>query len=207
METITTDMIPYGNLATWWAGGFYLLNKIFFSQAERCKVDSKKRVLKIFGWAVYLVGLPAWCYLFYWRKDSIAFYVEISGAVIMILGLIVAWIGIKKTPKWFVVIGFVAVGIGMKYSFQDFGIMQETKQWLELGISIGFLAGTLLLALERRSGYLWFVFMNISCALLMGIEHKSVVLTVQQIVSLYFVYDAWRHFRPSVDSIDERRNQ
>jgi hypothetical protein len=191
-----TEVIPYGILLQWWAGGFYLLNKIFFSRAERTEDKEKKRKWKIISWVVYLIGLPAWVIIFYYQKDWIAFYVEISGAVIMLLGLAVAWVGIKKTPKWFVVIGFIAALIGMKYSFQDFGIMTTLDQWLELGISIGFLIGMLLLAFERRSGYLWFVLMNVCCGSLMYIQGHP-WLALQQVISLYFVLDAYRKYRPT----------
>jgi len=199
METLTPEVVEvvwYITLLQWWAGGFYLLNKIFFSRAERTQDQIKKRRWKIASWAVYLVGLPAWVYIFYYKKDWIAFYVEISGAVIMLLGLLVAWMGIKKAPKWFVLIGLVAALIGMKYSFQDFGIMATPEQWLELGISIGFLVGMLLLAFERRSGYLWFVLMNICCGLLMYRQDHQ-WLALQQGISLFFVLDAWRKYRPN----------
>jgi hypothetical protein len=197
METLpVTEVIWYIAILQWWAGGFYLLNKIFFSRAERAQDKVRKRNWKIASWLVYLVGLPAWVIIFYLEKDWIAFYVEISGAVIMLLGLLVAWIGIKKTPKWFVAIGFIAALVGMKYSFQDFGIMATIEQWLELGISIGFLIGMLLLAFERRSGYLWFVFMNICCGALMYIQGHH-WLTLQQCISLFFVLDAWRKYRPA----------
>ena len=199
METLTPEVVEvvwYITLLQWWAGGFYLLNKIFFSRAERTQDQIKKRRWKIASWAVYLVGLPAWVYIFYYKKDWIAFYVEISGAVIMLLGLLVAWMGIKKAPKWFVLIGLVAALIGMKYSFQDFGIMATPEQWLELGISIGFLVGMLLLAFERRSGYLWFVLMIICCGLLMYRQDHQ-WLALQQGISLFFVLDAWRKYRPN----------
>ena len=199
MEALTPEVVEvvwYIALLQWWAGGFYLLNKIFFSRAERTQDQIKKRRWKITSWAVYLVGLPAWVYIFYYKKDWIAFYVEISGAVIMLLGLLVAWMGIKKAPKWFVLIGFFAALVGMKYSFQDFGIMATPEQWFELGISIGFLVGMLLLAFERRSGYLWFVLMNVSCGLLMYRQDHH-WLALQQAISLFFVFDAWRKYRPS----------
>ena len=42
-----------------WAGSFYLLNKVFFSTAERAE-PVLKRKLKAMGWIVYILGVPAW---------------------------------------------------------------------------------------------------------------------------------------------------
>ena len=41
-----------------WGGGFYLLNKIFLALAEG-KNENTKRQLKIAGWIIYILGVPA----------------------------------------------------------------------------------------------------------------------------------------------------
>ncbi len=42
-----------------WGGGSYLINKIFFALAEG-KKQTIKRKLKLYGWAIYILGVPAW---------------------------------------------------------------------------------------------------------------------------------------------------
>jgi len=41
-----------------WGGLFYLTNKICFALAEGKEKNSKRR-LKIFGWIIYILGVPA----------------------------------------------------------------------------------------------------------------------------------------------------
>ena len=47
-----------------WGGLFYLTNKICFALAEG-KDNNRKRQLKIFGWIIYILGVPAWVAVFY----------------------------------------------------------------------------------------------------------------------------------------------
>ena len=42
-----------------WGGLFYLTNKICFALAEGTE-KNRKRQLKIFGWIIYILGVPAW---------------------------------------------------------------------------------------------------------------------------------------------------
>jgi len=41
-----------------WGGLFYLINKICFALAEG-KEKNRKRQLKIIGWTIYILGVPA----------------------------------------------------------------------------------------------------------------------------------------------------
>jgi len=172
-----------------WAGGFYLLNKIFLSRAERSSGNNKK-ILRIWTWSVYLIGLPAWVIIFISEKNWIAASIEAGGAPAMILGLIIAIRGIGKKPQWLDRLAIIAIIFGIGFSLYDFGGFNTINQGLELAMVIGFFIGTYLLAVENPKGYLFFMLMNASNATLMFIEHYP-WLVVQQIVSLGFVLDAY----------------
>jgi len=175
-----------------WAGLFYLFNKIFFSRAERSKDEKKERRNRIISWTVYLIGLPAWLWLFVLEKNWILLGVESSGAPAMALGLYLAVKGIeKKPPRWLDIFARLAIIAGLGFSIYDFGGITTLNQFLELGVSIGFILGTYLLARQRIKGYYWFMLMNGSCAALMYIQDYP-VLVIQQIISLLFVIDAFR---------------
>ncbi len=172
-----------------WAGLFYLLNKIFFSRAERSD-EKKKRFWRMSSWTVYLIGLPAWVIIFISERNWIAASVESGGATAMVLGLVIAWRGIEKTPKWLDYVARIAAVLGIAYSIYDFGGITDYTQWLELGLVAGFLMGTYLLAKERPSGYIWFMLMNASNAELMRVQDLT-LLVIQQVISLGFVLDAY----------------
>jgi hypothetical protein len=175
-----------------WAGLFYLFNKIFFSLAERSKSEKRERRNRIISWAVYLTGLPAWLLIFILQKNWILLGVEFSGAPAMALGLYLAIKGIeRKPPRWFNIIARLAIISGLGFSIYDFGGITTVNQFLELGVSIGFILGTYLLARQRIKGYYWFMLMNTCCAALMFIQDYP-MLAIQQIVSLLFVIDAFR---------------
>ena len=172
-----------------WGGFFFLLNKIFFSRAERNE-GVRKRVWRIRSWTVYIIGLPAWVIIFVSERNWIAASVETGGATAMILGLIIAMRGLGREPRWLNYIALFSVVIGIGYSVYDFSGITTINQVLELCLVAGFLIGTYLLARERPIGYLWFMLMNVSNALLMYIEHFP-WLALQQVVSLAFVADAY----------------
>ena len=69
-----------------WGGGFYLLNKIFFALAEG-KNHKTKRRLKIAGWTIYLIGVPAWVVILVGKHDWIAASIEAGGVPSMLFGL------------------------------------------------------------------------------------------------------------------------
>ncbi len=172
-----------------WGGIFYLLNKIFFCIAEHN--PRNKRIWKICSWMVYIIGLPAWVVIFIWEHNWIAAALEAGGAPSMILGLIIALSGKGKEPKWLDYVAIVFVICGISYSLYDFGGITTINQVLELGIVVGFLIGTYMLAKERPIGYLWFLLMNSSNAILMYIESYP-MLCLQQIISFIVIFDAYR---------------
>jgi hypothetical protein len=174
-----------------WAGGFYLLNKIFFSRKERSlsKIEFKKWQTR--SWAVYLIGLPAWVIIFVLERNWIAAALEAGGAPSMILGLIIAIRGKDGEIKWLRYIALAALILGLGYSLYDFGGITTPNQFLELGIVTGYLIGTYMLAREDPKGYIWFLFMILSCGSLMALQEYWWLMG-QQIVSFFFVFDAYR---------------
>lgn len=172
-----------------WGGLFYLLNKIFLSFSERWKVNARR--WRIASWAVYLFGLPPWVIIFILRHNWIAASVETSGAPAMLLGFITSLRGTTKNPpRWLDRLAIVCIPLGFAYSLYDFGGLNTINQWLEVGLVIGFLVGTYLLAKEHASGYLWYVLMHVSCGWLMWIQNYP-WLFWQQVVSLVFICDAY----------------
>ena len=175
------------------AGGFYLLNKVFLSLAERARRSGNEdnaRSWRIASWVVYLIGLPPWVILFGIWHNWIAMSVEASAAPAMVVGLISALHGTdKKVPSWLDRLAIICVPLGFAYSLHDFGGLTKLTQWLEIGTVIGFLVGTYQLAKERTNRYLWFVLMHLSCGALFWVQH-SPWLVLHQTVSLAFIVDA-----------------
>lgn len=179
----------------WLGGGFYLLNKIFFSFAERAQRRGntiKSRRWRVASWIVYLAGLGPWVIIFISWHNWIAASVEASGAPAMILGLVTALRtrDAKKPPRWLDWIAIICIILGFVFSLYDFGGLNTLNQWLEVGLVTGFLIGTYLLAKKRPSGYLWFILMHISCGWLMWIQGYPWLL-LQQVISLCFIVDAY----------------
>ncbi len=179
----------------WLGGGFYLLNKIFLSFSEHARnrgYAAAARRWRIASWAVYLCGLPPWVIIFVSWRDWIAASVEASGAPAMLLGLVTALRGTTANPpRWLDRLALVCIPAGFAYSLYDFGGLTTPNQWLEIGLVLGFLVGTYLLAKERASGYLWYVLMHVSCGWLMWIQSYP-WLFLQQLASLVFIVDAYR---------------
>jgi hypothetical protein len=184
-----------------WGGIFYLLNKVFFSQAERSKTIYDRKIWRIRSWIIYLAGLPAWVVVFISEHNWIAAGVESGGAPAMLVGLIIAWKGQGAEPKWLDGIAKLSVLVGLFLSVYEFGGIKNLSQFLELGIAAGFLMGTYLMAKDNAQGYLWLMLGNVSCASLMGTEGFYILMT-QQLVSLGFVTDAFlvRRNKPIVES-------
>lgn len=184
-----------------WGGIFYLLNKIFFSQAERSKSINGRRLWRIRSWIVYLAGLPAWVIVFISEHNWIAAGVESGSAPAMTVGLIIAWKGHGTEPKWLDIIAKLSILVGLALSVYEFGGIRNLSQFLELGIAAGFLMGTYMMAKDKAQGYLWLMLGNVSCASLMGIEGYFILMT-QQLVSLIFVTDAFlvRRNKPIIES-------
>lgn len=173
-----------------WGGLFYLLNKIFFSRAERSESALQRRRWRIFSWWVYLAGLPAWIVVFVSESNWIAAGVESGGMPSMVMGLVIASRGKGKEPKWLDYLATLFVFTGLVISMVEFGGLNTVYQFLELGIAAGFLMGTYLMAKDNIQGYLWLMLGNVSCATLMGLE-GFLILMAQQLVSLVFVTDAF----------------
>ncbi len=178
----------------WLGGGFYLLNKIFLSFSEHARSrgdETWARKWRIASWVVYLAGLPPWVIIFVSSRNWIAASVEASGAPAMLLGLVTALRGTtKNTPRRLDLLAIVCIPLGFAYSLYDFGGLNTINQWLEIGLVVGFLVGTYLLAKERASGYLWYVLMHVTCGWLMWIQGYP-WLFLQQVASLGFIVYAY----------------
>ena len=172
-----------------WGGGFYLLNKILFALAEGKRPD-RKRLLKLFGWTVYILGVPAWVIILVGKHDWIAAAIETGGIPAMLLGLYTVYSG-RRTPNrafdlFAAISTYAFLLLGVIFSLYDYGGVTSLSQLLEMGVMIGFLAGSYLLAKNSIHGWLFFMLMNVSMASLMFIQDKP-LLTAQQLVSLCFV--------------------
>jgi len=172
-----------------WGGVFYLINKILFALAEG-KQPHLKRQLKIFGWAIYILGVPAWVIILISKHNWIAASVEAGGVPSMLFGLYTVYQNAKTQNRTFDKIasfftyGSIVFGVG--YSLYDYGGISSFSQVLEIGVMVGFLLGSYLLAKNNRNGWLFFMLMNGSMATLMLIQQKP-LLSLQQIASLCFV--------------------
>jgi len=172
-----------------WGGAFYLLNKVFFALAEG-KREEAKRTLRIIGWVVYLLGVPAWVIILVGKHNWIAASIEAGGIPAMLFGLYNVCKGPGPIRKDFDRVTsfftYAALLLGVCYSVYDYGGLSTITQLLEIGVMVGFLMGSYLLAKKNFNGWLFFVLMNGSMASLMFLQHKP-VLAIQQLASLCFV--------------------
>jgi len=172
-----------------WGGGLYLLNKVFFALAEG-KQESLKRKLRIIGWSVYLLGVPAWGVILIGKHNWIAASIELGGIPAMIFGLYNVYRADLRPSKTLdrlvsgVTYSFLIFGVC--FSMYDYGGITTVAQVLEMGVMVGFLLGSYLLAKKNMSGWVFFMLMNCSMATLMLIQAKP-LLSIQQLVSLCFV--------------------
>ena len=169
-----------------WGGAGYLLAKILLSHAEGLPNDRPWRVA---GWLAYLAGLPAWVALLLGRQNWIAAAIEAGGAPALLLGLSGAWQRrehFHRFIEWSVTIFTgLMIALGISYSVYYFKGITAVSQVLEIGVTIGFLTGSFLLAKKKASGWLFFALMLVSMGILMFIQHK-IVLVFQQGISLIF---------------------
>ena len=172
-----------------WGGLFYLINKICFAIAEG-KEENRKRHLKIFGWIIYILGVPAWVIILILKSDWIAASIEAGGLPAMIFGLFNVYKNREKPDRLFDIIAsfstYAFIILGTSYSLYDYGGITSVSQLLEIGVMIGFLLGSYLLAKNNAYGWLFFMLMNVSMGTLMLIQNKP-ILAFQQMVSLCFV--------------------
>lgn len=172
-----------------WGGGFYLANKILFALAEG-QPEHSKRALQMAGWMIYILGVPPWVLILISDRNWIAASIEAGGVPAMLFGLYTVYKGGQGFNRRFNFIasfftyGSLVLGVGTSVIDQH-GI-NTLSQVLELGVMVGFLLGSYLLAKRNPRGWLLFMLMNGSMAALMLLQDKP-ILSIQQILSLCFV--------------------
>ena len=172
-----------------WGGLSYLANKVTFSFAE-ARSPALKRTLRIVGWTVYILGVPAWVIILILKRNWIAASIEAGGIPSMVFGLIND-IRDREEPdknldRTASLITYAFILFGAAISIYDFGGIRSYSQVLEIGVTVGFLMGSLLIARKKPSGWLFFMLMNGSMGTLMLLQGKP-MLAVQQMLSLVFV--------------------
>ena len=172
-----------------WGGLFYLLNKVLFALSEGRKPEIKRN-LRILGWLVYILGVPAWVAILVTHNNWIAASLEAGAIPAMVLGLYNAvkanQVQNRILHKVATISTYGSLTFGVVYSLIYFGGITSLTQVLEICAMIGFLLGSFYLAKNSSNGWLMFMLMNISMAGLMFIQDKH-ILMYQQILSLSFV--------------------
>jgi hypothetical protein len=173
-----------------WGGGFYLLNKICFSVAENREAQAK-RSLKMAGWIIFMLGMPPWLIILVGNNNWIIAATEVGAIPAMLLGLYNTYYNNDKTaPILFTAFvrfcTYFFIAVGLTYSVYVHGGITTATQVLEIAVITGFLLGSYLLAQNNSIGWLFFMLMNASTAILMLINDKPILLG-QQLVSLGFV--------------------
>ncbi|MHB9295254.1 hypothetical protein PilKf_00996 [Pillotina sp. SPG140] len=167
-----------------WGGIGYFLAKILLVRADFVENDKNVRLA---GWIVYLLGLPAWVILLISEQDWIASAIETAGVPAIILGMVMTWKQIKNPNKyidWAIrIFTCIMILTGTIYSIYTFNGIKTFSQILEIIIIFGYLVSNYLLA--KRNRYAWLMFMVglISMSMLMYIQNKP-ILCIQQLVSL-----------------------
>ena len=167
-----------------WGGIGYFLAKVLLVRAEF--VD-KDRNLRLIGWIVYLLGLPAWVILLASKQNWIASAIETAGVPAIILGIVMTWKQ-KNNPNniadWCIrIFTCLMIILGVSYSIYTFNGIKTFSQILEIIIIFGYLISNYLLA--KRNPFAWLMFMTglISMSILMYIQDKP-ILCIQQLISL-----------------------
>lgn len=172
-----------------WGGGFYLSNKILLAIAEG-RPQKSKRLLRLAGWSIYVLGVPAWVIILISKQNWIAASIEVGGVPSMLLGIFNVYTRDEASSKVFDTIAlgvtYVSLALGVSYSIYGHGGINTVTQLLEIGVMVGFLLGSYFLAKNLSFGWLFFMLMNGSMAILMFIQGKP-ILTIQQLFSLCFV--------------------
>lgn len=171
-----------------WGGAFYLANKILFALAEGRGEETKRKLL-IVGWTVYILGVPAWLVILGMDRNWIAASIEAGGVPAMLFGLSNVYHRVKTPSRRGDLLAsfftYASLALGVGYSLWERGGITSLSQILEIGVMIGFLLGSYLLAKRNAQGWLFFMLMNSSMAALMFMQGKP-ILGVQQLVSLSF---------------------
>ncbi|MBN1958363.1 MAG: nicotinamide mononucleotide transporter [Desulfuromonadales bacterium] len=172
-----------------WGGLFYLVNKALFALSEGRNKQSKKQ-LKTYGWIIYILGVPAWVIILSFKHNWIAASIEAGGLPAMLLGLYNVYTDHSRPQRFLnglaAVSTYTFIILGCTYSLYDFGGITSLSQILEIGVMVGFLLGSYLLAQNKNQGWLFFMLMNTSMGTLMLLQNKP-ILAFQQGVSLCFV--------------------
>jgi hypothetical protein len=168
----------------YWGGAGYFLAKILLVRAEFVE---KNRNLRLVGWFVYLLGLPAWVILLANRQNWIAASIETAGVPSIMLGIVMTWKQNNNPNKiidWSIrIFTCLMILIGVSYSIYSFNGIKTFSQILEIIIIFGYLVSNYLLA--KRNPFAWLMFMVglISMSILMYIQDKP-ILCIQQLISL-----------------------
>lgn len=172
-----------------WGGVSYLANKVLFALSES-KQGQPKKNLKINGWVIYILGVPAWVTILVSHHDWIAASIEAGGIPAMLLGLYNAYHDNQRSHRWFnkfvTLCTYSSLTFGLLYSVKHHGGITSISQVLEMGVMLGFLIGSYLMAKNNPAGWLFFMLMNLSMGALMLLQDKP-ILVAQQLVSLCFV--------------------
>jgi hypothetical protein len=187
-----------------WGGFSYLINKILFSLAVN-KPKEVQRKLKLSGWIIYILGVPAWVIILISEQNWIASSIEAGGIPAMLLGLHSVYKRNEHPHLLFDKIASIftygSIIAGVSYSLIDSGVITSFSQILEIGVMIGFLLGSYLLAKNNWLGWFFFMIMNGSMATLMFFQNKP-LLAIQQLVSISFVLYAIYASLKKMDRID-----
>lgn len=185
-----------------WGGVFYLSNKVFFALSVGREALLKQR-LQIAAWVFYILGVPAWVAVLLGHDNWIAASIEAGGVPAMLLGLYNACKGAVQTNKALnslvSLCTYASLAFGLFYSLNHHGGIVSVFQVLEMGVMIGFLMGSYLLAKHRDQGWLFFMLMNISMATLMMLQGKPILMG-QQLLSLCFVIYGYTKLRRDLRS-------
>ncbi len=182
-----------------WGGLCYLSNKILFAVSVD-QQEALRRQLKIAGWIIYIIGVPAWVIILIGKHDWIAASIEAGGVPAMLLGLYNTIHNHQRINRLFnrlvALCTYSSLGVGVLVSLYHHGGLSSFSQVLEIGVMFGFLLGSYFLAKNNTHGWLFFMLMNVSMASLMFIQDKQ-ILMVQQLLSLGFViYGYWKSVGP-----------
>ncbi|MEA2109833.1 MAG: hypothetical protein U9P07_10490 [Pseudomonadota bacterium] len=102
------------------------------------------------------------------KHNWIAASIETGGVPSMLFGLFTVYQNSEAPNKIFDIIAslftYVFLILGLSYSLYDYGGIASVSQLLEIGVMIGFLVGSYLLAKNNSYGWLFFMLMNGSMA-------------------------------------------
>lgn len=167
-----------------WGGAGYFLARFLLFRAEFVKND---RALRLAGWIIYLLALPAWAVLLAGSKNWIACAIEIAVIPVILLGIVCAarqnYRPNRIIDRIIKLFACVMITAGIACSVYTFKGVKTVSQILELTLIFGYLAGNYLLAQRNPFAYLMFMLRPVCMGLLMYVEAKP-LLSLQQAISL-----------------------